>query len=130
MEKTTEKRTKWLTIRMTETEYLQVEKLAGETACQTLSEYARKVVLGKPIVMRYRNQSLDDFLSEILELRHALDNIGSNFNQAVRRLYSLRQVMDLQEWIVINEQDKTRMFQQIETISQTITQTYQLWSHE
>jgi hypothetical protein len=80
--------------------------------------------------MRYRNQSLDDFLSEMLELRHALDNIGNNFNQAVRRLAGLRQVIDLQEWIIINEQDKTRLFQQIETISQTITKTYQLWSHE
>jgi len=130
MEKLTQKRTKWLTLRVTEAEYLEAEKLAGATTCQTLSEYARKVVLGKPVVMRYRNQSLDDFLSEMLELRRSLDKIGNNFNQAVHRLYSLRQFPDLQQWILLNEEDKTRIFRQIETISQTITKAYEIWSRE
>ncbi len=130
MKKTAEKRTKWLTIRMTEAEYSQAEKLANETTCNSLSEYARKAVLGKPVILRYRNQSLDDFQNEMIELRHSLDSIGNNFNQMIRRLYSLRQFPELQQWIVLNEQDKTRLFRQIETISEKITKTYQLWSRD
>ena len=124
------KRNKWLTIRMTEAEYEQLEKLTTQTTCQTLSEYTRKSVLGKPIIMRYRNQSLDDFLADMLQLKKELNHIGTNFNQAVHRLHSLHIVPEIQQWLLINEQDKTQLFRLIETINNKITETYNLWSHE
>ena len=125
-----DKRTKWLTIRLTPDEYAQVEKLTAQTTCQTLSEYARKAVLGKPVIMRYRNQSLDDFLADMLELRQELTAIGNNFNQATRRLHTLRTLPEIQQWVLVNEQDKTTLFRQIETISNHINNTYKLWSQE
>jgi hypothetical protein len=130
MQKQEQKRDKWLTIRISQAEYQQIEKLTKQTACQSLSEYTRKVVLAKPVVMRYRNQSLDDFLSDMLQLRKELSTISSNFNQAVRRLQTLRHVPDIQQWILLNEQDKTQLFRQVDTISNKINQAYQLWSRE
>jgi len=124
------KRGKWLTIRMTAAEYEQVEKLTAQTTCATLSEYARKAVLGKPVIQRYRNQSLDDFLADMLQLKQALNSIGNNFNQEVRRLQSLNKLPDIQQWILHNEHDKTQLFRQIETISNKISEAYTLWSHE
>jgi MobC-like protein len=130
MEKKQPARTKWLTIRMSEEEYQEVEKLSQKTTCQSLSEYARKVILAKPVVMRYRNQSLDDFMTGMLQLQNELRAIGGNFNQVVRRLHALRHIPDLQQWILLNEQDKTRIFLQIESISNKINQSYQLWSRD
>ena len=130
MKPNTEKRNKWLNIRMSPAEYEQVAKLSSQTTCHSLSDYARKTVLGKPIVMRYRNQSLDEFTSHMLQLRNELNAIGNNINQAVRQLYSLRHQPDIQEWILHNEQDKTQLFRKIETISQQINQAYQLWSRD
>ena len=130
MEQKQSARKKWLTIRMSEEEYQAVEELSRQTICQSLSEYARKTVLGKPVVMRYRNQSLEDFKSSMIKLQDELNSIGKNFNQVVRRLHTLKHLPDIQQWILINEQDKTRIFRQIETISHTINQAYQLWSRE
>ena len=115
---------------MTEEEYQAVETLSRQTTCGSLSEYARKTLMGKPVILRYRNQSLDEFMTGMLRLQNDLKTIGSNFNQAVRRLHTLKHLPDIQQWILLNEQDKTRLFRQIETISSTITKAYQLWSRE
>lgn len=115
---------------MSKEEYQEAERLSLETTCHSLSDYARKTVLGKPVVMRYRNQSLDDFMTGMLDLQNELNAIGSNFNQLVRRLHTLKHVPDIQQWILLNEQDKTRLFRQIETISNIINKAYQLWSRD
>ena len=121
-------RKKWLTIRLTEEEYTQLEKLAAQTLSPTLSDYGRRVLLQKPVSIRYRNQSLDDFLADMLQLRKDLNSIGGNFNQAVHRLHTLHIVPEIQHWILINEQDKTQLFRLIETISNKINDAYTQWS--
>lgn len=128
MKKQQPKRNKWLTLRMTEAEYRQVEALTAQSTCSTVSDYARKAVLGKPVVMRYRNQSLDDFMADMLQLRKELNYIGNNFNQAVHRLHTLHISGEIQQWLLLNEQDKTQLFRQIETISTKISEAYKLWS--
>jgi len=130
MENKGPKRIKWLTIRMSPEEYQQLGDLARDTTSPSLSEYSRKVLLGKPIVKRYRNESLDDFLADMLQLRKDLNHIGNNFNQAVYRLHKLRELPDIQQWILVNERDKTELHRQIENITQRINEAYQLWSQE
>jgi hypothetical protein len=130
MEQKQPAKTKWLTIRMSEEEYQAVENLWRQTTSHSLSEYARKTLMRKPVVLRYRNQSLDDFMTGMLQLQKDLQLIGGNFNQIVRRLHTLRNRFEIQEWILLNEQDKTRLFRQIEFISVTITKSYELWSHD
>lgn len=116
--------------RFTTTEYEQLQVLFKKTTCRELAEYVRKSVLNQPISVRYRNQSIDDFLADMISLRRELNAIGNNFNQAVHRLHTLHIVPEIQHWILSNEQDKTVLFRQIETINNRINQLYQLWSHE
>jgi MobC-like protein len=123
-------RTKWLTIRMTEVEYQQLEQLAKKTTARNISDYGRRVLLQKPVSVRYRNQSLDDYLADMLALRKELNSIGNNFNQAVHRLHSMHIVPEIQHWLMLNEQDKTQILRKIETISNKINDAYKLWSHE
>jgi hypothetical protein len=124
------KKTQWLTIRVTPEEYKQVQTLATQTTCPNLSEYARKSVLGKPVIMRYRNQSLDEFVTEMLLLRKELNRIGTNINQSVHRLHTLSRAADIDHWILVNEQDKTELFRQIDLLQQKIADAYKLWSQE
>ena len=130
MEQQQPRRTKWLTIRMSEEELSTAEALRKQTTCGSLSEYARKVVLGKPVIRHYRNKSLDDYLKTMILLQKELNAIGTNFNQLVRRLHTLRNLPDIQQWILLNEQDKAQLFRQIDTISKTINDAYQLWLRE
>lgn len=129
MKKDKVNRTKWLTIRLTEEEYGQLEKLSSQTTSRSISDYGRRVLLQKPVSVRYRNQSLDDFLTDMLQLRKELTAVGNNFNQAVHRLHTLHIVPEIQHWVLINEQDKTQLFRMIETISNKLNEAYKLWSH-
>jgi hypothetical protein len=121
------KRTKWLTIRITAEEYAQLEALVAQTLSPSVSDYGRRVLLCKPVSIRYRNKSLDDFLSDMTQLRADLNHIGGNFNQAVHRLHGLRHLPEIQQWLLLNEQDKTRLFQLLETISTKMNEAYKQW---
>ena len=130
MEQQGTKRTKWLTVRMTEEEYKALEALRSQSTCSNLSDYSRKVLLGKPIVLRYRNQSLDEFMAGMLQLKNELKAISGNFNQMVRRLNTLSHLPELKQWALLNEMDKTHVIKKIETISVTIEKAYELWSRD
>jgi pyruvate dehydrogenase complex dehydrogenase (E1) component len=79
----------WLTIRLNDEEQKRLKDLYKVTTCKALSEYARDILLQQPVVINYRNQSLDETLSELSQLITELNAIGRNFNQAVKRLHTL-----------------------------------------
>jgi hypothetical protein len=78
-------RTKWLHLRLKPEEYEKLHTDFSKTTCRKLSDYSRKILLGKPITSTCRNQSLDDFMTEMMRLRSELNCIGNNFNQAVKK---------------------------------------------
>ena len=125
-----EVRDKWVNTRFNKTEYETLQRFFRQTTCKDLGDYIRRVALNKPVNIRYRNQSVDDFLADMIALRKELNAIGNNFNQAVHRLHTMQFVPDIQHWVMMNEQDKTQLFRQIEAISNRINQLHQLWSHE
>ena len=59
-------RTKWLHLRLKPEEYDKLHKAFKKTTCRKISEYSRKILLGKPLIKNYRNQSLDDFMTEMM----------------------------------------------------------------
>jgi hypothetical protein len=75
-----EKRTRKVTVRFTEKEYEKVDTKFKNATSPQLSHYIRSVLLDKPIVIKYRNESLDAFMEEIILLRQELNAIGNNFN--------------------------------------------------
>lgn len=120
-------RTKWLHLRLNEQEYKVLQKYFAESLCPKLSDFARKNLLRKPVVLKYRNQSLDDLLAELTRLRSELNPIGSNFNQAVKKLHSLSQISDLKMWILSFESDKKMLFNSIEDIRMAIRNLAEKW---
>ena len=54
----------------------------------------------RPVVATYRNQSLDDFMAEMMQLRGELNSIGNNVNQAVKKLHTLQQIAEFRNWII------------------------------
>jgi hypothetical protein len=81
-------------VRLTLKEYEQIKKKWKASICRKLSDYVRRSIFEKPILTTYRNQSLDDFMAEMMLLRNELNTIGSNFNQAVKKLNSLQQITE------------------------------------
>ncbi len=120
-------RTKWLHLRLTEQEYKILQKYFADSLCPKLSDFARKNLLQKPVVLKYRNQSLDDLIAELTKLRSELNPIGNNFNQAVKKLHSLSQIPDLKMWILGFETDKKILLNSIEHIRMTIRNLAEKW---
>ncbi len=85
MERENSNRTRIIGLRLTNEEFRTVEQKWKSSTCRKLSDYVRHALFEKPVVTTYRNQSADDFLTEMAKLRGELNHIGNNFNQAVKK---------------------------------------------
>ena len=120
-------RTKWLHLRLTPDEYQKIMKEFNKSTCRKISDYARKNLLQKPIVNTYRNQSLDDFMAEMIRLRGELNAIGNNFNQAVKKLHTLHQINDFKHWLLSYELEKKILFNKVDEIKKHIQKFAESW---
>jgi len=104
MEEKDTNKTKWLHVRLSEDEYNKLQKQFKDTTCRKMSEYIRKKLFDKHLVLYYRNRSLDDLMAEVIPLRKSLFAISNNFNQAVRKLNSMRPFERAESWLQAYEQ--------------------------
>jgi len=93
-----ENRTRRLILRLTLEEYEKIEKRYRKSMFRNMSEYSRTVLLKKPVIFTYRDQSMDDVLEELILLRRELNCIGKNFNQAVYKLNSVKGMPEANLW--------------------------------
>lgn len=66
----------------------------SNSTCRTLSEYCRKLLLGKPVRVFYRDQSFDAFIDEVIVLRKEMQNVlgkGPFSTEDERRLINLQE---------------------------------------
>ena len=120
-------RTKWMHLRLTSAEYDRIHKSYTNTSCQKLSDYARSIILEKPITVYQRNKSLDDFMTEMISLRNELNSIGNNFNQAVKKLHTLQQIAEFKAWIITYELEKKILFNKVDEIKNRINKIADEW---
>lgn len=127
MEKKNLFRTRIIGLRLTDREYEQIEKRCKNSTAGKLSEYVRRVLFDKPITVYQRNQSLDDFMAEMMQLRSELNGIGNNFNQAVKKLHTLQQIAEFKNWIIIYELEKKILFNKVDEIKNRINKIADEW---
>ena len=122
-----EVRNKMIVIRMNEKEFEKVENLQNKTTERYLSSYVRKLALEKPVTVKYRNQSADDFLRDMLLLKKELNGIGNNFNQAVHKLHLLDKIPEFRDWINQNDLLQRALLSKVEEIKLRMNQLYEQW---
>lgn len=127
MEEKKQNRTRWLHLRMTDHEYKTLQKLHTKSICPKLSDFARKNLLQQPVVLKYRNESLDHLMTELIQLRAQLHPIGNNFNQAVKKLHTLSQHAEFKHWILSYELEKKVLMNSIEQIKKHIQNLAEKW---
>jgi len=130
MSETKKIRDRWLTIRLNEDEYSTVEGFYNNTTSNSLSEYARDLLLRKPIIVTYRNASADAFLSDMSQLKNELNAIGNNYNQAVKRLHTLDKIPEIKIWLMLNEPTKDAFMKKTDEIKSLMIQLYERWSQK
>lgn len=127
MEQTNTNRTRIIGLRLTLKEYEQIEKKYKASTCRKLSDYVRRSIFEKPIVTNYRNQSLDDSMTEMMRLRNELNSVGNNFNQAVKKLHTLHQIAEFRAWLNAYETEKNILLNKVEEIKNHIEKVGEKW---
>ncbi len=120
-------RSKLLQVRLTAKELEKIQTKFSQSTNRKLSDYVRKILLDKPITMNHRNQSLDDFMAELITLRNELNAIGNNFNQPVKRLPALQQIDEIKTWLILNETARQIIINKIAEIKSKINQINDQW---
>ena len=120
-------RTRWLHLRLTPDEFEKIHRQFSKATCPKLSDYARKILLGKSLIATTRNQSLDDFMAEAIKLRNDLNGIGNNLNQAVKKLHTLNQISAFRHWIITYEIEKQILFNKMDEIKNHIKKIGEKW---
>jgi hypothetical protein len=66
---------RFLSVRLTPAEFGQVQRHFHSSACQSLTEYVKKVLTNKPVVIKVRDQSKDDQLECLINMKNKLNLI-------------------------------------------------------
>lgn len=127
MEEQNKNRIRWLHLRLSNAEYEILHKRFTKSTCPKMSDFARKNLLQKPVVMKYRNESLDELMNELILLRKDLNGIGNNFNQSVKKLHTLVQISEFKHWITVYELEKKVLFNSIDQIKKHIEKLSEKW---
>ena len=120
-------RSRIIGLRLTLKEYEQIEKKWKASTCRKLSDYVRRNIFEKPLVTTYRNQSLDDFMAEMIQLRSELNRVGNNFNQAVKKLHEIEKIQDFKSWLITYELEKQTLFNKVDEIKNRINKIADEW---
>lgn len=122
-----EVRNKMVVVRMNESEINQLTKFQKRTTEKDTSSYLRKVALQKPITVKYRNESADDFLMDMLNLKKELNAIGNNFNQAVHKLHILDKIPEFRVWVQQYDGLQKVLISKVDEIKLRMNQLYEQW---
>lgn len=122
-----ENKLKRIYIRVSIKEYKQIEGQFKKTTARKLSEYCRNMLLGKPLVATVRDQSLDDFMAELIDLKNKLNAIGNNYNQSVRKLHTLQHNSQVEQWMITTELERRNLQKNVTAIELTIGKFADVW---
>ena len=114
-------------VRMNETQFNHLEKFQQQTTEKDTSSYLRKVALQKPVTVKYRNESADDFLLDMLNLKKELNAIGNNFNQAVHKLHILDKIPEFRVWVQQYDSLQKALVSKVDEIKLRMNQLYDQW---
>lgn len=120
----------WISFRVKSAEYKIIHGHFSKTTCRKLSEYARNILLQKPVTIKIRNQSADELREEMLQIKKELNAIGNNYNQAVKKLHTLDHIPEIKNWLMNNKLLHDVFMEKTNQVSERMNQIYHQWLSE
>ena len=118
---------KWLHLRLDEKEFSDLNQSFSLTTERYLSRYARKILLGKPMIKSVRDTGLEEIIALLKKLQKDFNGIGNNYNQMVHRLHVLSDTSELQNWIQEVEKSIESIREVSNKVNSTLDQSVQKW---
>lgn len=91
-------RDKCLKVRLNSKEYQTIKNNFAKTTYKYMSEYIRKMLLKKPVIGSYRDQTMEDLMNVLVELKNGLNSIGNSFNLIDLRIKKLPPLQHFTEY--------------------------------
>jgi hypothetical protein len=123
----TANRKKYISIGLTPEEFTKINTKLKRTTSRSTSEHFRKILLGKPLTVFHRNQSLDDCMQELMKLRQDLQWISQNFYLAVQNLQKFETCSQVEGWILFQESQQHQMLEKVDRIQEKIDKISDQW---
>lgn len=127
MKKENRVRNKTLTVQLSEQEHTSLKHLQQQSTSKYMSAYCRNVLLQKPVFIKYRNQSADDCLKAMLQLKKELEAISDDFSQAVRKLHLLDRIPEFRIWVSSYDSLQKELMNKVEETRLKMCQLYLQW---
>lgn len=122
-----ERRTGLIKLRVSEEELATIRAHQKKSTDRNLSQYLRKLAMGKPITVKVRNASADDFLRDMVLLKTALEEVCAQYEKATLRLKVLEKIPEFRSWLLLYDTSRLQLLEQVTRIDQRITQLYEQW---
>lgn len=119
-------RTKWVHLRLTPSEYRQLQSKYKKTTCRKLSDYLRAVIFDKAVITKYRNTSIDDALAEMSVLNKELNAIGTNINQMAKRMHTI-QFPEMRSWLLHFDRLSKEYFTKMDEVKSVLGKLSERW---
>jgi hypothetical protein len=86
---------RFLSVRLTSEELEEVYQHSKSSTCRSLTEYVKKVLTGRPVTVKVRNQSQDDLLAAFVGIKSRLDELAEHMqdkseSEVLRELGEIR----------------------------------------
>ena len=118
------KRSRQFSFVVNEAEYRTIEKLFTRSTCQSINDYARSVALQKPVVVKIRNESAENFLLAMIPLKNQLEESANHFTCAIIKLQSLENIPAVKAWCAEPQHSPELLLDKIEALRQLMNQYY------
>ncbi|WP_339880813.1 hypothetical protein [uncultured Algoriphagus sp.] len=120
------KRNKWLHVRLTLQEYEKIQTEFGQTVQDSLSDYARKLLLKRPVIGRYRDTGMQELLAELTALKRDLHGIATNYNQLVKKINSQGE-SEIDSNLTQGHEFQKNILNSLDLVNRFINQTAAKW---
>jgi hypothetical protein len=130
MKRREKSRTKKVTIYLTPEEHARLLENFHSSTHRKFAVYMRDLVHRQPVVVRYRNQSLDELLVILNKIKNELEVAGRNFNQAVQKLNSLSNQGQLKDTLEYFAAEQFALREKSAEIKNLLVKIHQQWSQK
>jgi|SRR5882757_7399277 len=72
---------RFLSIRLSAEELQEVYDQQHQSTCRSLTEYVKKVLTGKPVIVKMRDEAKEDTLQQLIAIKNRLDALGEKNGQ-------------------------------------------------
>jgi len=121
-------RTRKVSVRLTSGEYASLYEKFKTTTHRNLVAYLRDLIHRKPVTVKYRNQSIDDFLPVAIGIKNELRTIDSHFTRIIDQLNSLAPAGRLKDILEYFAAEQVSLLEKMEDIRHTLIKIHEQWS--